>query len=107
MEYTSVFGDPLTVWFGWDPMVILNTNRVVREALVEKAADFSNRIPPKIGKYNEHPNTRGPQTFLCSSVSLKHFTSDSTRTKGSHNIIFEDYNATHKVLRKVCLTAVR
>lgn len=74
------YGDPFTLWMGEKPMVILNSNRVIREAFVEKRHQFSGRFPTKMGLL---------------------------RTQGDHDIVFEDYTPVLKVLRKVMLTAVR
>lgn len=74
------FGDPVTLWFGSEPMVILHSDAVVREALIRRMRHFSDRIPPKM---------------------------DSSRLKDNHNILFEDYNPTQKTLRRVTMSAVR
>ncbi|EEC15754.1 cytochrome P450, putative [Ixodes scapularis] len=74
------YGDPITLWMGEKPMVVLNTQTLVKEAFIERRHDFAGRLPTKMGEL---------------------------QTLGNHDIIFEDYNPRWKALRNVALTAVR
>ncbi|KAG0443136.1 hypothetical protein HPB47_015247 [Ixodes persulcatus] len=74
------YGDPITLWMGEKPMVVLNTQKLVKEAFIERRHEFAGRFPTKMGEL---------------------------QTLGNHDIIFEDYNPRWKALRKVALTAVR
>ncbi|KAM7301212.1 cytochrome P450 1A1 [Ixodes scapularis] len=80
VEWSTKYGDPITLWMGERPMVIINTQKLVKEAFVERRHEFAGRFPSKMG---------------------------DLQTQGNHNIIMEDYTPTWKALRKVALTAVR
>ncbi|KAG0445548.1 hypothetical protein HPB47_014095 [Ixodes persulcatus] len=79
-EWARKYGDPITLWMGEKPMVVLNTQKLVKEAFIERRHEFAGRFPTKMGEL---------------------------QTLGNHDIIFEDYNPRWKALRKVALTAVR
>ncbi|CAN7982314.1 unnamed protein product, partial [Ixodes hexagonus] len=79
-ELSRKYGDPITLWMGDKPMVVLNTQKLVKEAFIERRHDFAGRFPTKMGELQR---------------------------KGNNNIMFEDYNPIWKTLRKVALTAVR
>ncbi|KAG0443138.1 hypothetical protein HPB47_015249 [Ixodes persulcatus] len=74
------YGDPITLWMGEKPMVVLNTQKLVKEAFIERRHEFAGRFPTKMGEL---------------------------QTLGNHDIMFEDYNPRWKALRKVALAAVR
>ncbi|KAG0414882.1 hypothetical protein HPB47_007959 [Ixodes persulcatus] len=80
VEWSRKYGDPVTLWMGERPMVVINTQKLVKEAFVERRHEFAGRFPSKMG---------------------------DLQTQGNHNIIMEDYTPTWKALRKVALTAVR
>ncbi|XP_075741315.1 cytochrome P450 1A4-like isoform X2 [Rhipicephalus microplus] len=65
---------------GSRPMIVLNSYEVIKEGLVEKRHDFAGRFATKLG---------------------------DIQIRDDHDIVFEDYNATWKALRKVAVTAVR
>ncbi|CAN8011949.1 unnamed protein product [Ixodes pacificus] len=44
------YGDPITLWMGEKPMVVLNTQKLVKEAFIERRHDFAGRFPTKMGK---------------------------------------------------------
>lgn len=79
-EWARQYGDPITLWMGEKPMVVLNTQKVVKEAFVEKRHEFAGRFSTKMAELQR---------------------------QGNNNIVMEDYNPTWKALRKVALTAVR
>ncbi|CAN7984478.1 unnamed protein product [Ixodes hexagonus] len=79
-ELSRKYGDPITLWMGDKPMVVLNTQELVKEAFIERRHDFAGRFPTKMGELQR---------------------------QGNNDIMFEDYNPTWKTLRKVALTAVR
>ncbi|CAN7984476.1 unnamed protein product [Ixodes hexagonus] len=79
-ELSRKYGDPITLWMGDRPMVVLNTQELVKEAFIERRHEFAGRFPTKMGELQR---------------------------KGNNDIMFEDYNPTWKTLRKVALTAVR
>lgn len=62
-EWSYQYGDPFTLWLGEKPMVILNSNQVVRQAFVEKRHQFSGRFPTKFGKRENY-------RFLCIGWTL-------------------------------------
>ncbi|XP_077553099.1 steroid 17-alpha-hydroxylase/17,20 lyase-like [Haemaphysalis longicornis] len=80
VTWSKAYGDPFTLWMGSNPVIVLNSYDVIKEALTEKRHQFSGRPPTKIADVQRH--------------------SDS-------DIVFEDYNPTWKAIRKVALTAVR
>ncbi|KAH7963183.1 hypothetical protein HPB52_019928 [Rhipicephalus sanguineus] len=72
---------PTIVFFTtYEPMVMLNSYAVIREALVERRHDFAGRFPTRTG---------------------------AIQNRGNHDILFEDYNPRFKALRKVALSACR
>ncbi|XP_070387890.1 cytochrome P450 2B4-like isoform X1 [Dermacentor albipictus] len=79
-EWSKVYGDVFTVWMSHRPMVFLNSYDAIREASLDRRHEFAGRFPTKMG---------------------------SIQTQGNHDIMFEDYNARWKALRKVALLAVR
>ncbi|EEC15752.1 cytochrome P-450 IIC4, putative, partial [Ixodes scapularis] len=79
-NWARQYGDPITFWMGEKPMVVLNTQKVVKEAFVEKRHEFAGRFSTKMAELQR---------------------------QGNNNIVMEDYNPTWKALRKVALTAVR
>ncbi|XP_075741313.1 cytochrome P450 1A4-like isoform X1 [Rhipicephalus microplus] len=79
-EWSKYYGDPFTLWMGSRPMIVLNSYEVIKEGLVEKRHDFAGRFATKLG---------------------------DIQIRDDHDIVFEDYNATWKALRKVAVTAVR
>nr|XP_054933135.1 cytochrome P450 1A1-like isoform X4 [Dermacentor andersoni] len=80
ITWSKYYGDPFTLWMGTQPMIVLNGYEVIKEGFVDRRHDFAGRFATKLG--------------------------DIQRI-GDHDIVFEDYNATWKVLRKVAVTAVR
>ncbi|XP_049270138.1 steroid 17-alpha-hydroxylase/17,20 lyase-like [Rhipicephalus sanguineus] len=79
-EWSKTYGDAFTLWMAHRPMVMLNSYAVIREALVERRHDFAGRFPTRTAVL---------------------------QNQGNHDIVFEDYNAHWKALRKVALSAVR
>ncbi|XP_040071849.1 cytochrome P450 1A1 [Ixodes scapularis] len=79
-NWSQKFGDPITLWMGEKPMVVLNTHKLVKEAFIERRHEFAGRFSTKMAELQR---------------------------QGNHNIMFEDYNPTWKTLRKLALTAVR
>ncbi|KAL3255084.1 hypothetical protein MRX96_046692 [Rhipicephalus microplus] len=79
-EWSKYYGDPFTLWMGSRPMIVLNSYEVIKEGLVERRHDFAGRFATKLG---------------------------DIQIRDDHDIVFEDYNATWKALRKVAVTAVR
>lgn len=79
-EWSNYYGDPFTLWMGSRPMIVLNSYEVIKEGLVERRHDFAGRFATKLG---------------------------DIQIRDDHDIVFEDYNATWKALRKVAVTAVR
>lgn len=79
-EWSKYYGDPFTLWVGSRPMIVLNSYEVIKEGLVERRHDFAGRFATKLG---------------------------DIQIRDDHDIVFEDYNATWKALRKVAVTAVR
>lgn len=79
-EWSKYYGDPFTLWMGSRPMIVLNGYEVIKEGFVERRHDFAGRFATKLGDIQRHDD---------------------------HDIVFEDYNATWKALRKVAVTAVR
>ncbi|KAH7931866.1 cytochrome P450 1A4 [Rhipicephalus sanguineus] len=77
---TKTYGDVFTLWMAHNPMVILNGQAVIWEALLERRHEFAGRFQTKMGEI---------------------------QTRGNHDIFFEDYNPRWKALRKVALLAVR
>lgn len=82
MELSRTYGPVYTVWVGMKPMVILASNKVIREALQDSKNEFAGR-----------PSTNFRDTFLV-------------RT-GSSDVLFEDWGRTWEVLRRVSHSAVR
>ncbi|XP_054933135.2 cytochrome P450 1A1-like isoform X4 [Dermacentor andersoni] len=80
ITWSKYYGDPFTLWMGTQPMIVLNGYEVIKEGFVDRRHDFAGRFATKLG--------------------------DIQRI-GDHDIVFEDYNATWKVLRKVAVSAVR
>lgn len=80
VEWAKVYGDPFTLWMGSKPMVVLNGHTVIKEGFIEKRHQFAGRFPTNMGDAQRHNDS---------------------------DVIFEDYNATWKALRKVAVTAVR
>ncbi|CAN7989055.1 unnamed protein product [Ixodes hexagonus] len=79
-ELSRKYGDPITLWIGEKPMVVLNTQKLVKEAFIERRHEFAGRFPTKMSEIQR---------------------------QGNNSITFEDYNPIWKTLRKVALTAVR
>lgn len=80
IAWSKYYGDPFTLWMGSRPMIVLNGYEVIKEGFVERRHDFAGRFATKLGDIQRHDD---------------------------HDVVFEDYNATWKALRKVAVTAVR
>lgn len=80
ITWSKYYGDPFTVWMGSQPMIVLNGYEVIKEGFVDRRHDFAGRFATKLGDIQRHDD---------------------------HDIVFEDYNDTWKVLRKVAVSAVR
>lgn len=80
VAWSKVYGDPFTLWMGSKPMLVLNSHDLIKEGFIEKRHQFAGRYHTNMGDAQRHND--------C-------------------DVIFEDYNATWKALRKVAVTAVR
>ncbi|KAH7966547.1 hypothetical protein HPB49_017435 [Dermacentor silvarum] len=80
IEWSKTYGDIFTLWVSHNPMVILNSYDVIREAFVKQKHVFAGRTPLRMR---------------------------DIQNQGNHDIMFEDYTPYWKALRKVASLAVR
>ncbi|XP_075898968.1 cytochrome P450 2F2-like [Nelusetta ayraudi] len=79
----KLYGNVFTFYIGFRPVVVLNGLQAVKEALVNKASDFSGRPLNSLAKNSVHPDACAPGVALT------------------------DYNATWKEQRRFGLTTLR
>ncbi|XP_077870221.1 cytochrome P450 1A5-like [Saccoglossus kowalevskii] len=79
-RYGKKYGDVFTIKIGSQPVIVLNSLDVIKEALVKKQNDFAGR----------------PYFYSCNLMS-----------EGSQNITFGNFNAKWKLQRKIGHQAIR
>ncbi|XP_075898967.1 cytochrome P450 2D14-like [Nelusetta ayraudi] len=61
----KLYGNVFTFYIGFRPVVVLNGLQAVKEALVNKASDFSGRPLNSLAKNSAHPEAHAPGVILA------------------------------------------